>query len=62
MSHLQKAVLDKPTTVVNLPSDGIVYFGDSVTNGSWRIVRSGDDFDFQRREAGVWVSKGSFLP
>jgi hypothetical protein len=33
------------------------YFGDSTTDGSWRMGRSGDDFIFQRREAGSWVTK-----
>lgn len=35
-------------------------FGEEV-NGSWRIVRSGNNFSFQRREAGAWVEKGSFM-
>lgn len=37
-----------------------IYLGDAATNGSWRIIRSGDDLHFDRREAGSWVNKGSF--
>ena len=37
------------------------YFGDPDTNGTWRIIRSGDNLAFQRREAGLWVSKGKML-
>ena len=37
-----------------------IYLGDSSTNGSWRIVRNGNNLSFQRREAGSWVEKGSF--
>jgi hypothetical protein len=45
---------------VHLIATGVVYLGDSATNGSWRIVRSGDDLHFDRRESGAWVNKGSF--
>lgn len=50
-----------PTSNVNLPSGGAVYFGDSATNGSWRIIRSGNDLVIERRESGSWVEKGAFL-
>jgi hypothetical protein len=36
------------------------YFGGKTTDGSWRMIRSGDDLNFERRESGSWVSKGSF--
>ena len=39
-----------------------VYIGDKNTNGSWRIVRNGNDFEFQRREGGTWVEKGAMQP
>lgn len=38
------------------------YLGDPTTDGSWRIVRSGNDLAFERRETGAWVSKGTFNP
>jgi hypothetical protein len=44
---------------VHLISTGIIYLGDSATNGSWRIVRSGDDLTFDRRESGSWVTKST---
>jgi hypothetical protein len=38
------------------------YFGDSSTDGSWRIIRSGNNLVRQRREAGVWTTKGTDTP
>ena len=43
-----------------LSSTGIVYFGGTTTEGSWRLVRSGDDLKVQRYESSVWVDKGGF--
>ena len=39
-----------------------VYFGDPTTNGSYRIVRSGNNLDIQRRETGSWVQKEYTMP
>jgi hypothetical protein len=33
------------------------YIGSASTDGSWRMVLNGTDFEFQRREAGSWVTK-----
>lgn len=33
------------------------YFGDPTTNGTWRIIRDGNDLSFERREGGTWVFK-----
>lgn len=44
---------------LHLPTAGIIYFGDDSTNGSWRIVRSGNDLVIQRREADSWVTKST---
>lgn len=38
------------------------YMGDPNTNGSWRIIRSGNNLNFERREGGVWVAKTAILP
>lgn len=38
----------------------VVYFGPSGTDGTWRIIPSGNDLSVQRREGGVWVEKGLF--
>jgi hypothetical protein len=37
--------------------DDAFYFGDPDTNGTWRIIRDGDDLSFERRESGSWVFK-----
>jgi len=39
-----------------------LYIGDSGTDGSWRFIIVGNDLSVQRRESGVWVEKGSFMP
>ena len=44
---------------VHSPDTGAVYFGDSETDGSWRITRSGNDLVIQRRESGSWVTKST---
>jgi hypothetical protein len=44
---------------VHLVAAGVLYFGDDSTNGSWRIVRSGNDLVIQRREAGTWTTKST---
>jgi hypothetical protein len=46
---------------LTLDSSEPIYFGDQGTNGSWRIIRDGNNISFQRMEAGAWVEKGSFL-
>lgn len=47
---------------VNLASTGVLYFGDSATDGSWRILRSGNNLSIQRRESGVWNEKTNWSP
>lgn len=42
--------------------DDAFYFGDPATDGSWRIVRDGNDLSFERREAGVWNFKMKLNP
>ena len=39
-----------------------VYLGDPLTNGTWRVIRVGNDLTFQRLETGSWVSKGAMNP
>jgi hypothetical protein len=36
--------------------------GDPSVDGSWRLTRSGNNLVRQRREAGVWVTKGTDTP
>ncbi len=47
---------------VNAGSTSAIYFGDSATDGTWKIVRSGNNLSFQRRESGAYVEKGNFVP
>ena len=48
-----------PNGDIDLDSTGALYIGNQDVDGSWRLVRSGNDFSFQRRESGTWVEKGS---
>lgn len=41
---------------------GTVYFGDSATDGTWRITQSGSNLSIQRRESGSYVEKSAVLP
>jgi hypothetical protein len=73
LNDLVSAVHDAITTIQSefngkievmnmlIKSSDALTFGEEV-NDSWRIVRDGDNFSFQRREAGVWVEKGAFVP
>ncbi len=47
---------------INTTSTNAFYFGDSVTEGSWRIIRSGNSLVFQRFESSVWVDKSAITP
>lgn len=46
---------------LTLPSDGIIYVGDPNTDGTWRKIRDGNNWDAERRESGVWVKKSGDL-
>lgn len=54
---------DRPTSMLDVNGDiettstGNFYFGDPSTDGSWRVVRSGDGLAFERRESSSWVQK-----
>jgi hypothetical protein len=39
-----------------------IYFGPSGTDGTWRMGRSGNNFIFQRRESGSYVTKQTITP
>jgi hypothetical protein len=59
---------DTPTVKVDVNGDikvassNAFYFGAIDADGSWRIVRSGDDLAFERRESSSWVEKGAMVP
>lgn len=46
---------------IELPSTDAIYLGNADTDGSWRMIRSGTDLSFERRESSSWVNKGSFI-
>ena len=52
-----KATTIQATDAITTASDKAFYFGDSATNGSWRLIRDGNNLAIQRREAGSWVEK-----
>jgi hypothetical protein len=43
-----------------IESTGYLYFGDSSTNGSWRMSISGSDFIVEKRVSGNWIISGTF--
>ena len=57
--RLRYSIADDRPAGIELPATGSVYLGAPTADGTWRIVRSGDDLAFQRRESGAWVSKST---
>ena len=47
---------------VEVNSDEAFYLGDPGTDGTWRIIRDGNNLVHQRRESGVWVTKHTITP
>jgi len=47
---------------IEIGSDDAFYFGEPGDDGTWRIIRSGSDLEFQIRESGVWNTKYIFTP
>ncbi len=41
-------------------SEDVKYIGEQNDDGSWRILISGNNLNFERRESGTWNAKGSF--
>ena len=56
----QYRLLWSDTATIQVGTDGWIYFGGKDVDGSWRIGRSGDDWNAERREVGVYVAKGAF--
>lgn len=44
----------------SLNNTAYLYFGDSVTNGSWRIYISSGNLVVEKRETGSWIEKGRY--
>jgi len=57
---------DDEMTLINtdavVDSDKAFYLGDSSTNGSWRVIRSGNNLLMERRESAAWVTKQTITP
>jgi hypothetical protein len=55
-----------PTSALDVNGDievGVtnwVYYGDPTTNGSWRTGVINGEFMIEKRESGLWVTKGTF--
>ncbi len=47
---------------VEVSTNDAFYFGDPTTDGTWRIIRSGANLVFQRRESAAWVTKNTMNP
>ena len=45
-----------------IAQDGAFYFGAKGTDGSWRLIRDGNNLLLQRRESGTWTTKTTFTP
>jgi len=62
----RKLRLDKDGTKItgNIQTTSLdgFYFGDPFIDGTWRIVRSGNNLQFERRESGGYVTKQTMTP
>ena len=47
---------------IGISSSEAIYFGDKDSDGSWRIIRSGNNLQFERRESSAWVAKQVITP
>lgn len=50
------------STGVTVPSTLAFQLGDPTVDGSWRIIRSGNNLVMERRESGAWVTKSTITP
>lgn len=67
MQQIQKAnqnIFDDLSSLYGAQAEvsGVVYIGSKTTNGSWRLIISGNNLSIQRLESGVWVEKSAFTP
>ena len=49
----------KTATDIQTASDKAFYFGDKTTEGSWRLIRSGNNLVIERYESAAWVTKST---
>ncbi len=62
LSDFMRKIADAVNENIFLPSDGAYYLGDLDTDGSWRIIRSGNNLLSQRLESGTWTTKQTITP
>ena len=62
LEQLLRFMFDNQRNIYDDLNSSATNFGDSGTDGSWRLVRDGNNLSVQRREAGVWVEKSAFVP
>lgn len=55
----QWRLLFQDVSTIQVGDDGWIYFGNKNTDGTWRIGRSGNDWNMERRESGTYVAKGA---
>lgn len=58
----QKIKLESTAKEIEIATNNWLYFGDSATDGSWRIAPLAGNFVHQLRELGVWVTKQTITP
>ena len=56
---IQWRLIHQDVSTIQVESDGFIYFGGKDTDGTWRIGRSGNDWNMERRESGSYVAKGA---
>lgn len=47
--------------VDGIRSEAAFYLGDPAVDGTWRIIKSGNNLAFERRESATWVAKETML-
>lgn len=58
----QYRLLWQDVAVFQVDTDGAIYFGGKDTDGTWRLVRSGNDWNMERRESGTYAKKAAVKP
>lgn len=58
--YLRKMYDSLVLTDIFLSSDSAIYIGEFDVDGTWRLIRDGNDFAVQRRESGSYVEKFAF--
>lgn len=57
----QWRLLWQDVNTIQVDPDGFIYFGGKDVDGSWRVGRVGNNWEFQRRESGTYTKKGAAI-